>query len=124
MFQPLAVRACNEHNGLDEPALFNDNKYNSVDELSLIPMSQDLGLEHLITGATMAPIIAPTAAITEPIMVQALDATAAPAPHHNGDSNTPAPTVTVESPVVNEDHKMVDQSTVGSQHKGIQSTPH
>ncbi|KAI0659677.1 hypothetical protein C8Q70DRAFT_915431, partial [Cubamyces menziesii] len=129
-FQPLAVRARNERNGrmLDEPAPFNDDEYNSVDELPLIPTSQDLGMEYLLTGAPPVPVIAPTTANAEPIAVRAPDAPgtpAAPVPHNTSDGNVPAPAVTIDNPVVDEDHEMADQSAVVPQEdEGIQSTPH
>ncbi|KAH9889823.1 hypothetical protein C8Q73DRAFT_652821 [Cubamyces lactineus] len=128
--QPLAVRARNERIGrmLDEPAPFNDDEYNSMDELPLIPTSQDLGMEHLITGAPPVPVIAPTTANAEPVAVRAPDAPgmpAAPVPHNTSDGNVPAPTVTIDNPVVDEDHEMADQSAVVPQEdEGIQSTPH
>ncbi|KAI0654963.1 hypothetical protein C8Q70DRAFT_1057899 [Cubamyces menziesii] len=130
VFQPLAVHTRNERNGhmLDEPAPFNNNKYNSVDELPLIPTSQDLGMEHLLTGAPHAPVIAPTAANAEPIVGRAPDVTNTPAasvPHNNSDGNVPAPVVTVDNPVVDEDREMADQSAVVPQDdKGIQSMLH
>ncbi|KAI0653537.1 hypothetical protein C8Q70DRAFT_937635 [Cubamyces menziesii] len=88
----------------------------------------DLGMEYLLTGAPPVPVIAPTTGQRRTHCGTSSDAPgmpATPVPHNTSDGNAPAPAVTIDNPVVDEDHEMADQSAVVPQEdEGIQSMLH